>query len=35
MVSKVADSGPASKEDGLKVQDIILKVESALITRIH
>ena len=28
MVSKVADSGPASKEDGLKVQDIILKVES-------
>lgn len=26
MVSKVADGGPASKEDGLKVQDRILKV---------
>jgi len=26
VVSKVADGGPASKEDGLKVQDRILKV---------
>lgn len=26
MVSKVADGGPASKEHGLRVQDIILKV---------
>lgn len=26
MVSKVADGGPASKEDGLKIQDVILKV---------
>ena len=28
MVSKVADGGPASKEDGLKVQDRILKVRT-------
>lgn len=28
MVSKVADGGPASKEDGLKVQDKILKVSA-------
>lgn len=28
MVSKVADGGPASKEDGLKVQDTILKVRT-------
>ena len=26
MVSKVADGGPASKNDGLKAQDVILKV---------
>ena len=28
VVSKVADGGPASKEDGLKVQDKILKVSA-------
>lgn len=28
MVSKVADGGPASKEDGLKIQDKILKVSA-------
>lgn len=28
MVSKVADGGPASKENGLKVQDKILKVSA-------
>lgn len=27
MVSKVADGGPASKEDGLKIYDVILKVK--------
>lgn len=26
MVSKVADGGPASKSNGLKAQDVILKV---------
>jgi len=28
VVSKVADGGPASKEDGLKVQDKLLKVRT-------
>lgn len=27
VVSKVADGGPASKEDGLKIYDVILKVK--------
>lgn len=33
MVSKVADGGPASKEDGLKVQDRILKVSNGEFSR--
>lgn len=31
MVSKVADGGPASKEEGLKVHDRILKVRPAAV----